>query len=191
MSKSDGERWPASSATTWNPTADIQQQVLRPTLDPSIDATFPTNTNPPWNITHRGTSMISYVFHMLAAGSVCDLDSAGNKPWYLEGWTYTFAAYGGNLAMTWRLLAILPHYCVFLAVCLARIALRCAMVSSPTFKKMICNKSAAPTRQRNFACRVVLPECRQTGEKTFSFNQTIGLGGCSAGFASTVCLACP
>ena len=131
MSKSDGERWPASSATTWNPTADIQQQILRPTLDPQHRRHLshqPTQT-------HRGTSMISYVFHMLAAGSVCDLDSAGNKPWYLEGWTYTFAAYGGNLAMTWRLLAILPHYCVFLAVCLARIALRCAMGQFTNFQK--------------------------------------------------------
>jgi hypothetical protein len=67
------------------------------------------------------------------------------------------------------------------------------MVSSQTFKKMICNKSAAPTRQRNFACRVVLPECRQTGEKTFFLTKQFQTkkGGCSAGFASTACLACP
>lgn len=128
MSKSDGERWPASSATTWNPTADIQQQ---------IEANAGSQHRRHLSHQHKPTVEHPWfhVFDMLAAGSVCDLESAGNKPWYLEGWTYTFAAYGGSLAMTWRLLAILPHYCVFLAVCSARIALRCAMVSSPTFKK--------------------------------------------------------
>ena len=82
MSKSDGERWPASSANTWNPTADIQQQILRPTLDPSIDATFPTNTNPPWNI-----------HDFICFSHAC----SGIRLWSWQRWKQTVVSWGLNL----------------------------------------------------------------------------------------------
>ena len=140
---------------------------LRPTLDPSIDATFPTNTNPPWNI-----------HDFICFWHAC----SGIRLWSWERWKQTVVSWGLNLYLRcvwWKPgddVEAVGDFATLLCVSSRLLGKNCTQMCNGQFTNFQKN-DLQQVSCTNAPTKLCLP-CRLTGMptnrgKNFFFNQTI------------------